>query len=124
MRDQVQDALAALAQLVDVPEASGTALGNWRWTVRQRLGDVRDGLARESAQAAEGWLVAREVSVLRERTALMTRLSALGPFVLTSADLESVREELRRIVADTSHHRQRLNDLAYDEVSLELGGSE
>ena len=124
MRDQVQHALAALAQLVDAPETSGTALGNWRWTVRQRLGAVRDGLALESAQAAEGWLIAREVSVLRERAALMTRLAALGPDVLDCADVAQVRMDLRRIIADTGHHRQRLHDLAYDEVELELGGSE
>ena len=124
MRDQVQHALAALGQLVDAPEVSGTALGNWRWTVRQRLAAVREGLAQESAQAADGWLVAREVSVLRERTALMTRLAALSPDVLAAPDVAEVRDALRRIIADTSHHRQRLTDLAYDEVGLELGGSE
>ncbi|KQY57543.1 MULTISPECIES: hypothetical protein [unclassified Nocardioides] len=124
MRDQVQHALAALAQMLDAPVTNGTALGNWRWTVRQRLAAVRDGLSLESAQAADGWLVAREGSVLRERTVLMTRLSALGPAVLEAADVSAVREELRRVVADISHHRQRLHDLAYDEVELELGGSE
>lgn len=92
--------------------------------MRQRLSAVRDGLALESARATEGWLVAREGSLLRERTALMTRLSALGPTVLQASDVSMVREELRRIVADISHHRQRLHDLAYDEVELELGGSE
>ncbi|QIX25262.1 hypothetical protein ncot_00670 [Nocardioides sp. JQ2195] len=124
MRDDVQRALAALSQLIEAPTAAGTALGNWRWTVRQRLSAVRDGLALESARATEGWLVAREGSLLRERTALMTRLSALGPTVLQASDVSMVREELRRIVADISHHRQRLHDLAYDEVELELGGSE
>lgn len=124
MRDQVQHALAALAQMLDAPDSTGPALGNWRWTVRQRLTAVRDGLALESAQAADGWLIAREVSVLKERSALMTRLSVLGPAVLETADVNQVRDELRRIVADISHHRQRLRDLAYDEVEMELGGSE
>lgn len=124
MRDDVQRALAALSQLIEAPSATGTALGNWRWTVRQRLSAVRDGLALESARATEGWLVAREGSVLRERTALMSRLSALGPAVLQASDVSMVREELRRVVRDISHHRQRLHDLAYDEVELELGGSE
>lgn len=124
MRDDVQRSLAALSQLVEAAPGPGAALGNWRWTVRQRLAAVRDGLGLESARAADGWLVAREVSVLRERTALMMRLSALGPAVLEAADVSSVRDDLRRIVADIARHRQRLHDLAYDEVEMELGGSE
>ena len=32
--------------------------------------------------------------------------------------------ELKRLLTDISHHFQRLHDLAYDEVELELGGSE
>ena len=32
--------------------------------------------------------------------------------------------ELKRLVMDIQRHVQRLNDLAYDEVELELGGSE
>ena len=48
----------------------------------------------------------------------------MGPQVLESADVEAVREELKRLLVDISHHLQRLNDLAYDEVALELGGSE
>jgi len=31
---------------------------------------------------------------------------------------------LKRLLVDISHHVQRLHDLAYDEVELELGGSE
>lgn len=124
MLDDVKHSLAALGQLVEAPVATGTALGNWRWTVRQRLAAVRDGLALESARAADGWLVAREGSVLRERTSLMMRISALGPAVLQAADVSEVREDLRRLVADIARHRQRLHDLAYDEVELELGGSE
>ena len=32
--------------------------------------------------------------------------------------------ELGRLVVDVTHHVQRLHDLAYDAVELELGGSE
>ena len=32
--------------------------------------------------------------------------------------------DLRRLVSDLERHRQRLNDLVYDSVTLELGGSE
>jgi hypothetical protein len=38
--------------------------------------------------------------------------------------VDRVREELRRLVADIARHVQRINDLVYDEVELELGGSE
>ena len=31
---------------------------------------------------------------------------------------------MKRLLTDISHHFQRLHDLAYDEVELELGGSE
>ncbi len=36
----------------------------------------------------------------------------------------AVRRELARLVVDVRHHLQRLHDLAYDEVALELGGSD
>ena len=62
--------------------------------------------------------------MLRERTALLGRLSVLGPQVLESPDVEAVRVELLRLLVDVAHHVQRVNDLAYDDVELELGGSE
>ena len=44
--------------------------------------------------------------------------------MLESPDVDGVRDELHRLLVDVTHHVQRLNDLAYDEVELELGGSE
>ncbi len=44
--------------------------------------------------------------------------------MLEDDDLDSVRAELVRLVAALEHHRQRVNDLVYDSVALELGGSE
>ena len=124
MNDPMQKALIGLQAALDAPRLSGAALGNWRWTVRQRMAAVREGLARESAQAADGWAVAREYSVLRERNALMSRLSTMGPKVLEAPEVEQVRDELRRLLVDIQHHRQRLHDLVYDEVEIEFGGSE
>jgi hypothetical protein len=124
MQEKVQQCLAGLAQLVDTGLPTGTALGNWRWTVRQRLTSLREGLAMETATSRDGWLVAREGSVLRERSALMTRLSALGPTVLEASDLDQLKMDLKRVISDVDHHLQRLRDLAYDEVEIELGGSE
>jgi len=124
MNDPLQAALNGLAQALDAPRASGAALGNWRWTVRQRMASVREGLARESAHAADGWAVAREYSVLRERNALMSRLATMGPRVLDAPEVERIRNELKRLIGDINHHRQRLHDLVYDEVEIEFGGSE
>jgi hypothetical protein len=117
-------ALHGLQQALDAPRQPATALGSWRWAVRQRMAAVRDVLIAEADAPGEGWLAAREGNVLRERTALLSRLSTLGPEVLESPQVEQVRNELDRLVVDIARHGQRLHDLAYDEVELELGGSE
>ena len=69
----------------------GIALGNWRWTVRQRMADVREVLIRESEHPDEAWLAARGTAALRERNALLARIGELGPQVLESPDLDQVR---------------------------------
>lgn len=117
-------ALHRLTVALDAPPLEGVQLGNWRWVVRQRMAGVRDALVAEGDHAGDGWLAARRGAALRERSALITRLGALGPDVLESPEVDLVKEELRRLVVDISHHCQRLHDLAYDEVELELGGSE
>ena len=117
-------ALHRLTVALDAPPLEGVQLGNWRWVVRQRMAGVRDALANEAEQGTDTWLAARRGTMLRERNALLSRLAALGPAVLESHEVDLVKEELRRLVVDISHHCQRLHDLAYDEVELELGGSE
>ncbi|GAB3200878.1 hypothetical protein GCM10027062_21550 [Nocardioides hungaricus] len=117
-------AMRGLTQALEAPRRPGAPLGNWRWSVRQRMADVRDALIAETAHGGEGWLAAREGGLLRERTLLLNRLSALGPRVLESPNVEVVRADLLRLLTDVSHHLQRIHDLAYDEVELELGGSE
>lgn len=117
-------ALHRLLLALDEPQQEATQLGRWRWAVRQRMAGLRDALVAEGDTLADGWLAARGVSILRERNALVTRLSNLGPAVLESPDVAKVRADLKRLAVDISHHCQRLHDLAYDEVELELGGSE
>jgi hypothetical protein len=112
-------ALHSLSLTLDEPP-----LDTWRWQVRQRMAAVRDALVEEGEYPPEGWLAARSVAILRERNTLLQRLGSLGPSVLENPDVEAVRVELKRLVADIAHHCQRLHDLAYDEVELELGGSE
>lgn len=117
-------ALQALDHALDAPRRPGIPLGNWRWLVRQRMSGVRDALVGEAAGSDDGWLAARGGSAFRERNALLSRLSILGPQILETADVEQTRVELKRLVMDVQRHAQRLHDLAYDEVELELGGSE
>ena len=117
-------ALQGLREALDSLTEPGVTLGSWRWSVRQQMAHVRDTLLTEAEYADEGWLVARTGTLLRERTSLLARLSALGPAVLESPDVHGVRRELHRLVVDLGRHAQRLHDLAYDEVELELGGSE
>lgn len=117
-------ALQELHAALEVPPQPGPRLGTWRWSVRQRMAGVRDVLIAETAHHEDEWLVARGGSVLRERNALLGRLSAMGPQVLESDSIDDVRSDLQRLLCDIRHHVQRLHDLAYDEVELELGGSE
>ena len=118
------DALRALDHALDAPRGAGVPLGNWRWSVRQRLVIVRDRLVAETMGSQDGWLAARGGAAFRERNALLARLSILGPQILETPDIEGTRIELKRLLMDIQRHVQRLNDLAYDEVELELGGSE
>ncbi|GAA5141620.1 hypothetical protein GCM10023340_03640 [Nocardioides marinquilinus] len=121
----VEVALRRLAAANDLPRREGAALGGWRWTLRQRLTAVRDALlAEHDVHAGDGWLAARGGAAIRERHALLTRLGVLGSRALEDADVGAVRAEVARLVVDVHHHVQRMRDLAYDEVELELGGSE
>lgn len=117
-------ALLGLGQALDAYGRPDVSDGQWRWRVRQGLAAIRDALVAETGTGTEAWTAAREGSVLRERNALLTRIGTLGPHVLQHPDPEVVRAELQRLLVDVGHHAQRLSDLAYDEVELELGGSE
>ncbi len=116
--------LTALAAALQTPRREGASLGSWRWTVRQRMAAVRDALMEETSDHDDGWLAARGGSAFRERNGLLGRLGDLGARVLEEPDVAAVCVEVARLVADVERHVQRVNDLAYDEVELELGGSE
>lgn len=96
----------------------------WGWLVRQRMSVVKDALLDDSGRSTEAWLAARQGALLRERNALLAQLAMLGPLVLDGTDPDSLRSRLLRLVHDLERHRQRLSDLVYDSVALELGGSE
>lgn len=116
----LEHAIAGLRQALDSPRRHP----RWRWLVRNGIAGVKEALAHEHPRPGDSWLAPRELMLLRERDGLLRRLTALGRQVLESSEADPVRRQLGRLLGDLEHHRQRLNDLAYDTVALELGGSE
>lgn len=100
------------------------AASSWRWLVRQRLSAVRQALSDENFESWDGWLAARTGSTDRERRQLLSRISAVGAHLLDRLDADIVAVEVRRLIHDVEHYRQRMHDLVYDSVALEIGGSE
>jgi hypothetical protein len=98
--------------------------GAWRWDVRRHLVPVRERLLREQSPRRNAWLSARASQALRERDALLARLNDLASQVLVTADVDALAARLSRLLVDIDRHGQRLHDLAYDDVELEIGGSE
>lgn len=117
-------ALQALDHALDSPRRSGVALGNWRWVVRQRITQVREGLVGEAAGSDDGWLAARGGAAFRERNALLARLGTLGPQVLETPDVEATRVEAKRLVLDIHRHVQQTHDRAPRGGRLEHDGAE
>lgn len=117
---------ATTASLEDLlrPGYDRDKVGAWRWSVRRQLVPVRDRLLLEHPDRREAWLSARAARTLRERDELLTRLNALAAQVLVAPDLDDLADRLSRLLADIARHHQRVQDLAYDDVELEIGGSE
>ncbi len=116
----LENAIHGLSQAIESPPRHHM----WRWLVRHRMSTVKDALRAERLRGGDAWLASREVNLHRERAALLSQLASLGPAVLEDADLERVRGELARLVSALERYKQRVNDLVYDSVCLELGGSE
>lgn len=116
----LSSALMGLEQALDRPPRHQM----WRWLVKHRLTTVLDALAGENDRALEAWLAARHSLLEREREMLLLKLDRFAAQVTDAPDAEALRRDLRRLLAELKSHRQRLNDLLYDTVSLELGGSE
>ncbi len=94
----------------------------WSWHLRRQLSVVREELRTDRIRSLDGWLTARACATDRIRRQLMARIS-----VLISRDLnedDRAYAVSRRMLQDLEHFRQRMQDLAYDAVSLEIGGSE
>ena len=62
-------------------------------------------------------ITARTGHNILRRFGLRARRPARKPFF-------GKRQRMRRLAADIAHHEQRLHDLVFDDIELELGGSE
>lgn len=96
----------------------------WRWEVHRALTSVRDDLSEEQPQVSEQWLSARGRRVADERDRLLARVSAAGSAAVHTEDLTELGTDLQRLGSDLARHARRLTDLAWDDVELEIGGSE
>lgn len=103
---------------------SARTASNWRLMTRQQLAAVREALNDERFTSWDGWLAARSGASARERQQLLGRISALGTGVIDRLDADRVAAEVRRLINDVEHYRQKVHDLVYDSVSMEIGGSE
>ncbi len=119
--DRLELAVSRLAHAAERPPAFEHA---WRHVVARRLRETRDALLAERAAYDESWLAHRGSHLERERDRLAVRSATVGRLVEEADDATVAREAVRRLVTALEHHRQRVNDLAWDGVYLEVGGSE
>ncbi len=116
----LETAIRELRQVLQTDAASP----EWRWLVRGRLSEVKEALSDPQVRQWDGWLSARARTSNRNRRHLRARVASLAAVVLDKMEPEAVSRELSRLVSDLEHYVQRVHDLVYDSVSLELGGSE
>ena len=114
---------SAISDLQRTLGSSRTA-SSWRLMTRNQLAAVREALSDERFATWDGWLAARSSGSDRERQQLLGRISALGSGLLDRLDTDRVASEVRRLLLDVEHYRQKVHDLVYDSVSMEIGGSE
>jgi hypothetical protein len=121
----LDQAIADFVAIIEGPRRGAAA--DWAESVRGQLRTVRDSLQRDAAglrRRGDGWLDARDRNTDRTRRRLVQRVVSMGPRVLERPEAETSLRELRRLAHDLEHYRQRVHDLVYDAVELELGGSE
>jgi hypothetical protein len=103
-----------------LPPPPGASLGNWRWAVRQRLGGVREAVV--NGAPAGGADTPSAHTALRERGVLLTRASDLADGVLDRADVDEVRTDLRRLMADAARYVRLLEDVGAESKSARTAG--
>jgi hypothetical protein len=114
----LEQAMRDLRCALDAPHTA-----TWGWLVQLRMQCLQEALHANLLRADDAGPPSRHNSVTREHAELIRRLSRLSAEVAEFPAGEAVHGSLQRLLADLQRHRQRLNDLVYDGVSLELGGS-
>ena len=114
---------SAISELRSTLGGSRSA-SNWRAMTRNQLAAVKEALSDERFTSWDGWLAARSGASDRERQQLLSRINALGGSLLDRLDPERLAAEVRRLLNDVEHYRQKVHDLVYDSVAMEIGGSE
>jgi len=122
---RLEHAVNALEEvLVGPPHLQHLWQHPWRHLVRDRLTTVHEALAAEQPAASESWLDARVGRVSRERDRLLALIGVFRSTVVDAADVQVLQHSLLDLVQDLHRYHQRINDLAYDAVAMEVGGSE
>lgn len=118
---QGTDALDAL--VADLEDLAARPPHIWRRELLERLDRARTLLASESREP-DDWLQARRSTLLRERNALLDRITVTRHRVMGEEDVDRVAYDVRRLAACLRRHLQRVSDVAWDEVEFEVGGSD
>lgn len=101
----------ALDALPPTHSRKGPALGNWRWTVRQRLADVRTVLINETDAFSPAWRSEQDGSLLDARNSLLERIRIYDSLVLQSPEPDVVRRDLMRLMIEIDNHVLRVRDV-------------
>lgn len=100
----------ALDALPPPHSRQGPALGNWRWTVRQRLGAVRTLLLNETDSYGPAWRATEGTTLLDTRNSLLERVRVFDSLVLQSPEPDTVRRDLMRLLIDVDNHVADVRD--------------
>lgn len=101
----------ALDALPPPHSRQGPGLGNWRWTVRQRLGAVRTLLVNETDAFTPAWRTDRDGNLLDARNALLERIRTFDSLVLQTPEPDAARRDLMRLLIDVDHHVTRVREV-------------
>jgi hypothetical protein len=116
--DDLSTAMLSLEQAIGAPRRSTL----WRRIVKKRVGDLRQALESYEDAPSAPWLTPRRESLLRERRRISGRLGEIESRLAADFDPHYVRARLSRLLHDIDRHRQRVADLVYDHLALDLGG--
>ncbi|MDQ1106310.1 hypothetical protein [Nocardioides zeae] len=100
----------ALDALPPPHSRQGPALGNWRWTVRQRLAGVRSLLLNETDTYGPAWRAPEGSGLLDARNTLLERVRVYDTLMLQTPEPDVVRRDLMRLLIDVDNHTARVRD--------------